>query len=333
MVWLTGGLARYVEASRDLAETVVRPTTIVTGPFEVTLRMSRYVLESILVGLGPLALAAALLPWYGRRYGFGRREAFLLVWTAPSVLVCTLVHFGQAGYVLTFLPALVILLAHVLLRALADASRHLALPRARAVLTTAAVVMVVCVNGAFFVSARPLVRDFDGARPGWAQTARDDAFDWIFSRTAAALREHEAVVATFVTAIRELYDPADTAIIAELGNRRSYPWLRHAMFYLPEFTVYEIRVGELPPGYYAPRTAHAMIRAAASEIRLPATITRLVWFVDHWSPDSERPPGLTEIELPHGRFLYALPMGRRLQHAGYTFVKEEPERPARHAAR
>jgi hypothetical protein len=24
---------------------------------------------------------------------------------------------------------------------------------------------------------------------------------------------------------------------------------------------------------------------------------------------------------------------RRLQHAGYTFVKEEPERPARHAAR
>ena len=332
MIWLTGGLGRYLEASRDLAQTVVRPTTIVTGPFDVTLRMSRYVLESILVGLGPLALAVVLLPWYGGRYGWTRREAFLLVWTVPSVLVCTLVHFGQAGYVLTFLPALVILLSRVLLRALADASGRLALPRARSALTTAAVVMVVLVNGAFFVSARPLVRDFDAARAGWAQTARDDAFDWIWSRTAAALREHEAVVETFVTAIRGLYDPADTAIIAELGNRRSYPWLRHAMFYLPEFTIYEIRVGELPPGYYAPRTAHAMIVSAGSEIRLPATITRLVWFVDHWSPDSERPPGLTEIELPYGRFLYALPVGRRFEHAGYTFVKEEPERPARHRA-
>ncbi|HEY3067907.1 MAG TPA: glycosyltransferase family 39 protein [Methylomirabilota bacterium] len=333
MVWLTGGLARYLEASRDLAETVVRPTSIVGSPLEASLRMSRYVLESILVGLGPLALVALLLPWYARRHGFRHREAFLLAWTAPSVLVCTLVHFGQAGYVLTFLPALVILLSHVLLRALADASGRFAMPRARASLATAAVVGVVLVNGAFFVSARPLVRDFDGPRTGWAQTAHDEAFDWIWSRTAAALREHEAVVETFVSAIRGLYDPEDTAVIAELGNRRSYPWLRHAMFYLPEFTVYEIRVGDLPPGYYAPRTAHAMVLAAGSEIRLPATVTRLVWFVDHWSPDSERPAGLTEMELPYGRFLYVLPIGRRVEYAGYTFVKEEPERPVRRAAR
>ena len=50
------------------------------------------------------------LPWYVRHHGWGRREWFLVLWTVPPVLVYTLVHFGQAGYVLTFLPALVILL-------------------------------------------------------------------------------------------------------------------------------------------------------------------------------------------------------------------------------
>src|SRR5437762_7332694 len=41
MIWITGGLARYVGASLDLAETVVKPTSIIGGASEVTLRMSR----------------------------------------------------------------------------------------------------------------------------------------------------------------------------------------------------------------------------------------------------------------------------------------------------
>jgi hypothetical protein len=72
MIWLTGGLERYVEASRQLADTVVKPTSIVGGAVEVTLRMSRYLLESVLVALGPLAVAALLIPWYVRHHGWGR---------------------------------------------------------------------------------------------------------------------------------------------------------------------------------------------------------------------------------------------------------------------
>ena len=144
--------------------------------------------------------------------------------------------------------------------------------------------LVVLVNGAFFVSARPQMRDFDALRPAWLQRAHDEAFDWIFSRTAAALREHEDVVRTFVASIRGLFPPEETAIITELGNPRSYPWLRHAMFYLPEYPIYELHVGEALPGYYAPRRAAAMRPEADFEVALPPTVKRLVWFVDHWSP-------------------------------------------------
>jgi hypothetical protein len=282
----------------------------------------------VVVGLGPLALAALLVPWYVRRHGFGRREWFLVGWARPSVLVYTLVHFGQAGYVLTFLPALVILLSHVLLVALASAPA--VKPRLRAAVAVAVVTLVVLVNGSFFVSARPAPRDFDTAKPAWVQRAQDEAFDWIFSRTAAALREHEAVVQTFVAAIRGLYDPEETVVVTELGNPRSYPWLRHAMYYLGEYPIYDLRVGTLPAGYYAPRLSSAMTPVPDSEIRLPSSVKRLVWFVDHWSPTSERPSGLAEIELPHGRFLYVVPLGRRpVDYAGYTFVREDPPRRGR----
>jgi 4-amino-4-deoxy-L-arabinose transferase-like glycosyltransferase len=322
MIWLTGGLDRYLDASRQLADTVVKPTSILGGAIEVTLRMSRYLLESVLVALGPLAAVALLVPWYVRRHGWGAREWFLLTWTVPPVLVYTLVHFGQAGYVLTFLPALVIFLARVLLAALARAAEWVPRASARVALTTAVVTLIVVADGAFFVSARPLPRDFDSSRPAWLQAAQHEVFDWIFSRTAAALREHEEVMATFVAAIKGLYPAEETAIITELGNARSYPWLRHAMFYLPGYTIYELRVGDATPGYYAPRLAASMIPLADADVELPVGIKRLVWFVDHWSPATERPPGLIEIEIPHGRYLYVLPVGRRPVHyAGYTLVR------------
>ena len=331
MIWLTGGLARYIEASRDLAETVVKPTTILNGHLDVTLRMSRYVLESVLVGLGPLAFAVFLVPWYLWRHGVGAREWFLVGWAAPAVLVYTLVHFGQAGYVLTFLPAVVIFLAHVLLVGLSSALPTR--PRLRAAAAVAVVVLVVLANGSFWVSARPAVRSFDTGKPAWVQQAEHEAFDWIFSRTAAALREHEAVLQTYVDAIRGLYDPDETVLVTENGNPRSYPWLRHAMYYLGEYRIYELQVNGRPFGYYAPRLSNAMTPVPDGEIRLPPTVKHLVWFVDHWSPEAPAPPGLSEIELPHGRFLYALPLGRRpVDYEGYTFTREEPPRRARRSA-
>jgi len=334
MIWLTGGLGRYVAASVELADSVVKPTSIVGGPLEITLRMSRYLLESVLVALGPLAAAGFFTVWYVRRHGWSPREWFLLGWTVPSVVVCTLVHFGQAGYILTFLPAVVIFLSRVLVTALGHAGESLPYPRARVALTAAVVVLVVLVNGSFFVSARPAPRDFDTPRPNWVRQAQDEAFDWIFSRTAGALREHEEVVRGFVDSIHGLYPAEETVVITEQGNSRSYPWFRHAMFYLPEYAVYELHVGDRVPGFRASRLSSTMTTIPDTEIHLPASVERLVWFVDHWSPTTVRPEGLVEIEIPHGRYLYVLPLGKKpVDYEDYTFVRAQPSRRAISAAR
>src|SRR4029434_7072636 len=115
-----------------------------------------------------------------------RRGEVIVLWTGPAVLVYTLVHFGQAGYVLTFLPALVILLSRVLLAALSRVAVRVPSAAARAAIATAAVTIIVLVNGAFFVSARPLPRDFDPSKPAWRQTAEHEALDCIFSQIGRA---------------------------------------------------------------------------------------------------------------------------------------------------
>ena len=325
MVWLTGGLRPYLRASTQLYGSVVLPTSVLGGSLDVTLAQARYVLASVIVGLGPLTLAVFALPLYIRRAGWGRGDWFLVAWIVPPAAFYTLVHFGQAGYVLTFLPALVILLSRVLVEVVAAGSERLRRPNWRWGLTAAALVPLCLLSTAFFVSARPVPREFNHRTGGsWMWRAKDEAHDWIMSRTAAALREHEAVIRTYVETIRAVYDPSDTALLTEVGNPRSYPWLRHAMFYMPEYAIYQVQVGDSPLGFYAPQSAATMILTPGSTITVPRRIHQLVWFVDHWDPAVPRPRGLQEIQLPYGRFLYVLPIGRgRVEHAGYSFVRDK----------
>ncbi len=323
MLWLTGGPAAYVGASTQLYGSMLLPTSVLGGSLEITLAQARYLLESTLVGLGPLGLVALALPAYARRMGWNRPEWFLLGWMVPPIIFYMLIHFGQAGYVLTFLPALVILLSRVLAWVVAAGSERLRRPNWRWALTTATLLPLVLINTGFFVSARPLPREFNNrGGDGWVWRARDEFHDWIMSRTAAALREHEAVIRTYVETIRAVYDPSDTALVTELGNPRSYPWLRHAMFYMPEYPTYQVQVGAMPLGFYAPQYAATMILTPGARITLPAGIRQLVWFVDHWDPATQPPAGLREVQLPYGRFLYVLLLTRTpVEYAGYTFER------------
>ena len=93
--------------------------------------MARYLLESVLVGPRPARprVCRAALVRAPPRLG-PPRVVPRSPWTVPPALVYTLVHFGQAGYVLTFLPALVILLSRVLLVAAGRGGLRAAAPAA-----------------------------------------------------------------------------------------------------------------------------------------------------------------------------------------------------------
>ena len=74
---------------------------------------------------------------------------------------------------LTFLPALVLLLSRALVDTVAAGTARLRRPNWRWALTTAALVPMLLVNTSFFVSARPAPREFEN-RSGetWRWRAR-----------------------------------------------------------------------------------------------------------------------------------------------------------------
>ena len=135
------------------------------------------------------------------------------------------------------------------------------------------------------------------------------------------MREQEAVIGDYVSAIRGHFDPHDTVLVTELGNPRSYPWFRHVMYYLPEYPAYHLRLGEASPGYLVSRDLSSMAAVTERRVPLPPTTRRVVWVVDEWHPGLPRPAALEVRPLAHGRSLYVLRVRRgAVDYAGYRLV-------------
>ena len=324
MLWLTG-LERYVAA---------RPRALrVDGAGDDRARRWRTrnligLAEALVLGLGVLL---PVLVW-GLRRAPGRllqdddRAVFFALWVLPALAVYALVHLGQPGYLLTFLPACYLLIGRTLIE-LVERAQRVPLPQpVRAALAGLTLVGAFAAHVAFFTLAGPV----DAPRPAAAAagparlTAELRALYRfrLWSHTAAGLREQEAVIGDYVAAIRREFDPRDTVLVTELGNPRSYPWFRHVMYYLPEYAAYHLRLGAMSPGYLASRELPSMAAVAERRVPLPATTHRLVWVVDEWHPDLPRPAALEVRPLPHGRSLYVLRVsGGTVDHAGYQLVR------------
>jgi 4-amino-4-deoxy-L-arabinose transferase-like glycosyltransferase len=325
MVWLAGGLGAFVGASVELFQSTVRATTVVGHPgawranaagLGEGLVLAFGVLLPI-AGLGLIGALRGLPRWDGRAW-------FFAAWILPPLAVYTLVHFGQYGYLLTIVPAVYILLARALVG-------PVPVPVGRRGLAAVVVGVAALVHAVAFARAPAIeVPGLFASAPGtesWTTNLQARYRFRLWPTTVGGLREQEAVIAAYVDGVRQRFDPADTVLVTELGNPRSYAWFRHVCYYLPEFPVYHLRLGHFSPGYLASRVG-VMAALDGPEILLPPSTRRLVWVVDYWNPGLPRPRGLREEPLPHGRWLYTLEVERRVvEHGGYRIT------PARAVAR
>jgi len=319
MVWLTGGPGPYLAAGLELFDSTVRATTIL-GDWRgnvITL------IEALLLGLGVLlpVLVGAVPAGVRRLAGRDGAAWFFAGWIVPPLVVYVVFHFGQYGYLCTVLPALYILIG----RALVALGDRLASPTAARRAVSAALLGAAVVGHAgFFTRAGSIEVPGLEAAPGtesWETTLGARYRFRLWLHTARGLREHEQVIRTYVDAIRRDFDPGATVLVTELGNRRSFPWFRHAMYYLPEYPVYHLRLGAFSRGYLTSQHNHTMAALGAPDILLPSNVRRLVWVVDYWNPAVARPLGLRARPLAYGRWLYVLDLERRaVEHAGYRLV-------------
>jgi hypothetical protein len=320
MLWLTG-VERYLAAGVDLYESTVRTTTLFATGW---LRNVTGLGVAALVGLG---VFLPVLAWGLRRaprrlVGGGDRAVLFALWVLPALALYAFVHFGQPGYLLAVLPACYLLVGQTVV-ALASASDETPGMRpGRPAWAGLILAVALGAHVAFFTLARPVDVPVPAAgAPRAARIAAELRALYRFrlwSHTAAGLREQEAVIDEYVTAIRGHFDPHDTVLVTELGNPRSYPWFRHVMYYLPEYAAYHLRVGETEPGYLLSRDLTSMAAVADWRVPLPPTTRRLVWVVDEWHPGLPRPAGVETRPLSHGRSLYVTRVRRdAVEHAGY----------------
>ena len=314
MLWLAGGPARYVAASRELYESTVRATTLADSRAG-WLGNVRGLLQATLMGLGlflPVSIGVLIEAWRRRRQ-WGPRAWLFAAWLGPPLTVYTAVHFGQYGYLLTVLPALYLLVARHLVEAAGRQRWRLGI----------GVTIVLLLHAAIFLGARPVdvPEPGDDAPPLAAWSARLYAVLW--AHTADGLREHQLVLRTYVDAIRQDFDPGDTVLVTELGNPRSYPWFRHATYYLPEFTTVHLRLDGFTPGYLISSCLDSMAAHVGPDVPLPPGTRRLVWMVDSWNPAVAQPAGLEARALAYGRWLYRLSVDERgIEYGGYRLAPQ-----------
>jgi hypothetical protein len=222
MLRMSGGWAVYAEVFRRHA-TFNAPATFSGGGTNALLWnvffTGLYCWNGLVIGT---ALLAGVLivrvrmdhrrkqDWYA-----AHREALrvLALWIGPMMLFETMISFTkQPGYVLSYLPGLIILVA--------IAAGQLQKPAVFGVVTA-----VVCIVNAVVFLAWP--------RP-W------DGLFFHAGRTAREIREHDHQVAQMVFAIRNQLNPGETAIC----HAREYLplGLRHLQLYLPEFEQYQLTI-------------------------------------------------------------------------------------------
>jgi hypothetical protein len=214
MVQLSGGLPVYLKIVR-LHAAFNRPATLLGGGLDALVWNIAFVGLFCANGLmlGVIVLFVALLyraRWMDpeRRRQWNRDHAsalrLLAIWIGSMLLLATVIGFTkQPGYVLSFLPALLLLAAVAL-------AGH---PKLAA---------VVCAFNIF-------------AFVGWPA-----AWDGVFfdvGRTARLLREHQRRTTETVATIRNRYSPADTVICHATDL---YFGLRQFQLLLPEFDQYQL---------------------------------------------------------------------------------------------
>lgn len=116
---LSGGFGPYQAASSRQTDYLLTYFSVfgrgAAGLWTNTSALGRFLLFGM-AGAAALVLilAVVLAKPRTRRLLRDRRLAFLLVWLAPSVLFYAFIHVGEYGYVFSFLPALLLLLAWTL---------------------------------------------------------------------------------------------------------------------------------------------------------------------------------------------------------------------------
>ncbi|MBW3669123.1 MAG: hypothetical protein KY443_07920 [Actinobacteria bacterium] len=282
-----GGWSRYREFSDEYLAPALERTSILYGAPRTGIvnnlgQATGYTLATLLVLLPVAAFGVALFAWDGRRraapaagvdtprpwWRVGCPPLSLLLWLSVLVPVAfvLLVHFGKAGYVLSYLPALVLLL-------LWPASR---LRGAPLVVVSALLVVACAVNVQRFTSAAGIIPGAVLNEPSlWFTQERHGA---PYRLTKPLMDQTDRETRSYL-ALREEFDPDRDVLVyvAMDGGHR----FRHAGYTMPDVLMHYVEPGVRR--YY--QTDRTLFYVNDSTVPVPEG-GRAVWVLDVPFPET-----------------------------------------------
>ncbi|MDQ3757779.1 MAG: hypothetical protein M3394_08010, partial [Actinomycetota bacterium] len=232
-----GGWTAYRAFGKEYLDPALQATSMLygaplTGVVSNLGQATGYTLAAVFVLLPVALLAVVLFRVHGRRdpsdVPSGRIAVLLGLTVGVSLLFVIVVHFGKAGYVLSYLPALALLL-------LWPATR---LRRAALVAVSALLVLACAVDFQRFVSAAGILPDSLANQDSlWFTQHRHGA---PYRLTRPQMQQVDRETAAYLE-LAEDFDPARHAfvyIFRDGGHR-----FRHAAYTMPQFLMHNVSAG------------------------------------------------------------------------------------------
>jgi len=215
MVWMTGGWSNYQKAVTELWLFNTGNVSVFEKGWATLKIFSSSLFEFIVYGIGVGILTLGLTVYAAIRHKKVRhfdvkKVHFFSLWILPSVLFYLLIfiHPANPGYVLIFLPALLILVAVSTIFIGTDLKNV----TKRDFIVPIVLAMVIFNLGIFLFSKYPV--------------------------SYRIIRTHDHDLSIMIEGIRN-YDPLKTAVL--IGPYIFYGY-RHIMYYLPDYVVYQIDI-------------------------------------------------------------------------------------------
>lgn len=336
----TGGVREWFHAWHAEAVGAAQTSSVFSNPAGAATNFGSFSAYTVLT-LGPLAVPAvvALVALIVTRAATGRSagDATLRIWqsgsgasesparlgkpwyqTTPAIVaaaavpplaIVNLVQFAKGGYVLSYLPALAVLLLLPLGRLVRHRIRGIR--RVSAVIASLAVLAVVGVNGQRFVSAPGILpASFASSHPGiWISQVRYGA---PYTDTATTIRRADAAVASLRALGGVVDSPSDVVVTRFEDDGATYfraityalPGVRAALV-IGSTVVYQELGGPL---YYDNRSSVAVAPGGHAVFLLPAPTPELLALVHagRAQPTGVRAAGLAAWRVEPGTTLFGV---------------------------
>jgi len=269
MMLLSGGALQYWQAVSIESSGIARESSLLDLR-QVAIngaRLGAFTFYALVLGIIPLVLGAA---YFVKRQQCEWREwmrqpqvQVFCLWIAPSFLFYLIIHIRQPGHTFTFMPALLLLTVI----AIKEVATHIDRQK-YSIISAVGIITIVVVNIVFFLCAPPVL--FNSSH-------------LLFSTpTWASIREHDADIACRLEAIRGMFRPEETVVLAGSRNYR-----------LPDFYLQDFQLSSL---------SHEL-GDEVDFIVLPEHVRTLVLFDDTVLPQLSAGSPLRSLPLPEGKSL------------------------------